>query len=614
MKEFLKVFIALSLILSSLPFQLQAQTVTQDEALRVAQNWITLTIHKKGNWGGSPTPQMEEIQEFKRGNRILGYFCQVKPRGFIIISLHKAFAPIKAYSETSDLDPLSEKGMTDLLKGKMNQILNRFERRFGPIDRVRARDLPFIDHQTTWEELLTHDPDTFKSGLESGDLFLTYQSGTVLLSSTWAQGNPYNQQVPAPPSGDDCTQAHCDVGCVATAAAQIMRYWHWPPYGVGSPYNTPYDWPNMPGSLKTPTPSQTQINAVAELSHEIGLAVGMNYCGWDGCQSSANTSDMEGVYENKFRYTTAINRQDRSEYSEGGEDWFNLLKIQFNLNRPVQYRVLGHSMVADGWQEIGSGPTRQYHINYGWEDNHNAWYTLDALYYPTGGDKDDEYILQNIYPAQALGNPIYGTYARNSFNYRYFDMDSSSHSTWPTETIFEAGQILQFLPSVKVTCMNTLGHPIRFLGATGNETRFFTRGDLSQGVRIRSGEIKLRMNGSMKLHSGIVSYPNISIGGVFWGEGGNPDAPLSVSLSGPYHRTVTVNYATADGTAKTGQDYIATSGTLTFPPGVTSKTIFVKIINDSDIEGTETFSVNLTNATNAFILDGHGEGTIYDND
>jgi len=92
------------------------------------------------------------------------------------------------------------------------------------------------------------------------------------------------------------------------------------------------------------------------------------------------------------------------------------------------------------------------------------------------------------------------------------------------------------------------------------------------------------------------------------------DAVFTVAMSQPAIQPVTVNYATVDGTGVAGVDYIATSGTLTFAPGETTKTVSVPIVEDLVYEGPETFSVNLSNPTNATILDGQGLGTILDND
>ncbi|HEX8143239.1 MAG TPA: Calx-beta domain-containing protein [Pyrinomonadaceae bacterium] len=87
-----------------------------------------------------------------------------------------------------------------------------------------------------------------------------------------------------------------------------------------------------------------------------------------------------------------------------------------------------------------------------------------------------------------------------------------------------------------------------------------------------------------------------------------------VTLSTPSASTVTVDYATANNTATAGSDYQTTSGTLTFAPGETSRSITVPIINDTMDEPSETFFVNLTNASHAVILDNQGQATITDND
>ncbi len=88
-------------------------------------------------------------------------------------------------------------------------------------------------------------------------------------------------------------------------------------------------------------------------------------------------------------------------------------------------------------------------------------------------------------------------------------------------------------------------------------------------------------------------------------------ATFTVSLSTASGLPVTVNFATADGSASAA-DYTATSGALTFAPGVTSQTVTVPIANDAVFEGSESFSVNLSAAVNATIADGTGLGTIAD--
>jgi hypothetical protein len=77
---------------------------------------------------------------------------------------------------------------------------------------------------------------------------------------------------------------------------------------------------------------------------------------------------------------------------------------------------------------------------------------------------------------------------------------------------------------------------------------------------------------------------------------------------------VTVNYATASGTAVATSDYTATNGTLTFQPSETSRTISVSIKGDRKREPNETFSVQLSNAVGARIDDGVATATILNDD
>ena len=83
-----------------------------------------------------------------------------------------------------------------------------------------------------------------------------------------------------------------------------------------------------------------------------------------------------------------------------------------------------------------------------------------------------------------------------------------------------------------------------------------------------------------------------------------------MTLSAPSAQPVTVQYATANGTATAGSDYQARTGTLTIPAGQTTGTITVPVIGDRLPEPDETFVVNLSGATNATIADGQAVGTI----
>ena len=110
--------------------------------------------------------------------------------------------------------------------------------------------------------------------------------------------------------------------------------------------------------------------------------------------------------------------------------------------------------------------------------------------------------------------------------------------------------------------------------------------------------------------------PEVSVADAQANEGAGGVA-FEVSLDRAFttaaHR-VTVDYATADGTATAGEDYTATSGTLTFAAGETTKTVSVPILDDAVDEGEETFTFRLSNAAGARIGDGEATGTIANDD
>ena len=85
---------------------------------------------------------------------------------------------------------------------------------------------------------------------------------------------------------------------------------------------------------------------------------------------------------------------------------------------------------------------------------------------------------------------------------------------------------------------------------------------------------------------------------------------LSVKLSIPSDDTVTVDFATADGTALVGSDFVSTSGSLTFAPGETEQVIFVPILSETLAEPDEEFDVNLSNPSNAGLSVPSGRVTI----
>ena len=113
--------------------------------------------------------------------------------------------------------------------------------------------------------------------------------------------------------------------------------------------------------------------------------------------------------------------------------------------------------------------------------------------------------------------------------------------------------------------------------------------------------------------------PTLSLAGARAGEnGGTVDFLVSLASDVPSRRTVSVEYATADGTAGAGEDYTATSGTLTFQPGQISATVSVPVSDDYLAENDESFTLTLANPVNVTLPDGvdsvSATGTIEDDE
>ena len=523
--------------------------VTSDEALSVAQNWISLITRIKGHWAGSQAAEAVSCEKFKKGNKPIGYFCRVKPRGFVVISQYGVLAPVKAYSSMSDLNPDVDEGITGVLKRKMDRILAHIEKKVGPIEQAPLVDVEKIleiNQSHDWE-LLGGDRTALQNELDAEATAINYQSSKVLLSTEWAQGDPFNSQVPAPPSGDDCTEPRCTAGCGPVALGQVMRHWCWPPYGQED-VNHIYDWPNMPDKLTASSP-MVQIDAVAGLLHEIGIEAGADYCGGDSspcatdtCFASCLGKDMLDALEDHFWYSDDADDMDRNDDSAVG--WFDRIKNQINRNRPLPYRVEGHFIVADGWQEIGTTPIRQYHMNYGWANSDTAWYTLDELIY---GGEDEERLLEDVYPATALGSWVEGIYMSFPNYYYYFDQCASGKNAF-----FNFN--LQFLPGVtlkgtgtgSIEAINFMAVPETYEGIS---TRLFYSGDKTKGIRIDKGAIQLMNNGGITfLPLGHVRYLSVtdvtsSVVRLAWEEGhGDQDGFMIERKVGTgdyaYHTTV----------------------------------------------------------------------------
>ncbi|TAK99275.1 MAG: DUF11 domain-containing protein, partial [Verrucomicrobia bacterium] len=141
-------------------------------------------------------------------------------------------------------------------------------------------------------------------------------------------------------------------------------------------------------------------------------------------------------------------------------------------------------------------------------------------------------------------------------------------------------------------------------------------GTVTNSAVVVRGEADASLANNFAASTTVVIVPSVTISDVLVTEGnsGTTNAVFFVTLSPPPGRTVSMNFATADGSASALTDYVGTSGTLAFAPGETSKSVSVPVNGDSLYEANESFYVNLSNVTNATLADSLGIGTIVNDD
>lgn len=309
-------------------------------------------------------------------------------QGFALIAADDCVPPVLGYSLTGTFS-------TDGQPAHISAWINAYQ-----LDIARAK-LEVEEHNSEWDRLLV------------GRKFCTERDTAVgpLMTTTWNQSPLYNDHCP----GASVT------GCVATATAQVMKYWNHPVVGRGFHSYTPngfeiqsarfdtthYDWAHMPDDLNWFS-SDTEIFAVAQLMHHVGIAVEMNYGSTSGAfvQSSGDPSQpsTENALKTYFRYNSGLFGALRNDFTSA--QWDSMLTAELDASRPILYSGNdsdgGHAFVLDGYDSLGL-----YHVNWGWGGYCDGYYTFDNLS-PTGsgigGNASNAYSSSNwalfhVYPS-----------------------------------------------------------------------------------------------------------------------------------------------------------------------------------------------------------------------
>ncbi len=208
-----------------------------------------------------------------------------------------------------------------------------------------------------------------------------------LLTSHWNQTEPFNNYCPTYGAGTRAV-----TGCVATATAQIMNYYQWPPVGRGSHsylcymnsnYAEPplelsadfsqsvYRWDLMLDDYDESS-SEESCDAVARLMSDVGISMDMNY----GSSSGASQYDASQALQRYFGYGNKCYWLSRDHCSAA--EWEQFLVDELSLRRPIMYVgntvSSGHAFVLDGFDSDG-----YFHFNWGWGGRYDGYFLVSVL-------------------------------------------------------------------------------------------------------------------------------------------------------------------------------------------------------------------------------------------
>ncbi len=386
-----KVF--LLFLLCAFVFVASAEHVGREKAMSVAKTFIANKFNQPLRKGSDNGVTLKEVAQTLNFNN---FYIFNYENGFVIVSADDRANPVLAYSNEA---PFNVNGTPS----NIIEWLNGYENEIKDVIDRDLKSSPEIKRE--WDRLLDGKLPEAKSRAFVQPLVHTH----------WDQMEPYNAL---------CPEATC-TGCVATAMAQVMKYWEHPYKGTGSHSyyhstfgtqyanfgNTVYDWDNMPDNC-TSSSSTAEKTAVATLMYHCGVSVDMNYGPATTGGSGAYSEDVPTALKNYFSYSSSTSIAYKWSYTS--TQWIDLLKSELNASRPLYYSGAdlsvnsGHAFVCDGYDEYDF-----FHFNWGWSGYCDAYYQIGALNPGPGGAgsgssgmyNDQNAIIINCEPASSIAAP-----------------------------------------------------------------------------------------------------------------------------------------------------------------------------------------------------------------
>ena len=375
-----KLLLTLILVMSG-AIMLQARPVSEQKARNLAQSFVTANFE----FTRQGTDLTLVKTAFSERGEASYYIYNVGETGFVIMAGDDCVRPIIGYSDKGVFNPDDmAPALAFYLEQQSRHITDKADK--GSQTYEVAAEWAMLEK--TGRMVSRH------GGRED----------EFLVETQWNQNYPYNYYCP---EGDGGPGGHCYAGCVATAAAQLMKYWDHPIQGQGSYTYTPedhpeygpltanfgettYDWANMPNSISSNSPIE-QIEAVAQLIYHVGVSVDMNYRPTSSGAVTGKLCDRMPAY---FFYTNQMDNLSRENYTH--EEYMQLVIDAIDMNWPMVHRGGGHAYVLDGYND-----NDMVHFNWGWSGSSDGWFNIDDHGYTDGESVIYNYVPAEIYAATA---------------------------------------------------------------------------------------------------------------------------------------------------------------------------------------------------------------------
>ena len=372
-------------LFAALLFSLCYYSVANTVSVSTAKN-VATSIYNSVSQSGVSAISLLYTESNEQGEALYYVFDVNNHSGFVIISAEDAVHPLLAYSTEGGFEkPTAQTSVAGFLNGMKQQI--SWAKANGAVAKPSVEE--------AWANAAKLSPANAAAKLKGSVSALgtvTYSSVAPLLQTTWNQSPYYNDSCPS----------KALTGCVATAMAQIMKYWNYPTKGTGSSsycdcknggYSenygtlsanygaTTYNWNLMPKALAGNSAVADSIGAVAQLMYQAGVSVEMDYSPTESGANVITADDTICAQRSFVKYfgydPLTIRGLKRGTYADS--TWISIIMDDLTKGRVVQYvgdsGTQGHTWLLDGYNSV----TNTFHMNWGWGGYANGYYNLNNL-------------------------------------------------------------------------------------------------------------------------------------------------------------------------------------------------------------------------------------------